>query len=190
MATKTAEKVATKLTITEGLAEIKTILKRVQSKQQFIVGNAGRVEKIKDPLENDGGSQEVLKRERQAYADLLERIVKIRGAIQQKNHDTTVAINGKTRSVTDWLTWRKEVAPHQSSLLSLLTNAVGQMKVQTRRAGNRVVSEGGQPSPEDIVLHLSETELAAEAENLEKTLGDLDGKLSLINATTTIEIPD
>jgi len=185
MATKTA-----KYTITEGLAEIKTILKRIQTKHAFIVGNVGRPEKIKDPLVKEGGSEKVVARERQAHADLLDRIVKIRGAIQKKNHEIMIVNNGKSKSLADWLSWRKEAAPHLQSLLEGLMNAVGQLKTQTRRAGARIVSEGASASPEDIILHLSETELAKEVEDLQKTLGDLDGKLSLINATTTIEIPD
>jgi len=180
----------TKTTITEGLAEIKTTLKRVASKGQFIVGNVGRPEKIKDPLAKESGSEVVVARERQAHTDLLERIVKIRGAIQKKNHETMVVVNGKSKSMADWLSWRKEAAPHLQNLLDGLMNAVGQLKTQTRRAGARIVSEGASASPEDIILHLSETELAKEVEDLQKTLGDLDGKLSLINATTTIEIPD
>jgi hypothetical protein len=179
-----------KTTITEGLAEIKTTLKRVASKGQFIVGNVGRPEKIKDPLAKESGSEVVVARERQAHTDLLERIVKIRGAIQKKNHETVVVVNGKSRSMADWLSWRKEAAPHLQSLLEGLMSAVGQLKTQTRRAGARIVSEGASASPEDIILHLSETGLAKEVEDLQKTLGDLDGKLSLINATTTIEIPD
>lgn len=53
------------ITITEALAEIKTIGKRIDSKKQFVTSHLARQDGVKDPLEKDGGSAELLKRERQ-----------------------------------------------------------------------------------------------------------------------------
>jgi hypothetical protein len=40
----------------------------------------------------------------------------------------------------------------------------------------------------EFVLHLDEKNLLEEQEDLEQTLGELDGKLSLLNATTVIDV--
>jgi hypothetical protein len=171
--------------ITEGLAEIKTILKRITKKEEFIGKNVGRLEKVKDPL---GNSTETLAREIQSHGDLLERIVKIRVAIQKKNGETRVEVNGTSHTVSEWLAWRKEVAPRLEAFLSQLANQISELKRSSHRTGARVVQDGANASPEDIVLHLDEKDLARKIEDLQKTLGDLDGKLSLINATTLIEV--
>jgi hypothetical protein len=39
------------------------------------------------------------------------------------------------------------------------------------------------------IVHLNEQALQADIEALTKTLSTLDGKLSLVNATTVVEIP-
>lgn len=44
------------LTITEALAEIKTVGKRVEKKREFIKAFLARQDGVKDPLEKDGGS--------------------------------------------------------------------------------------------------------------------------------------
>src|SRR5579863_1653454 len=63
------------LTITEALAEIKTINKRLESKRESVRNYIARDVRVRDPLEKEGGSAEFIKRERQAIIDLEERIV-------------------------------------------------------------------------------------------------------------------
>ena len=53
------------ITITEALAEIKTVGKRVEKKREFIKSFLARQDGIKDPLEKDGGSYQAIARERQ-----------------------------------------------------------------------------------------------------------------------------
>ena len=50
------------LTITEALAEIKTLEKRIQKKQEFVGSFLYRQEQFKDPLAAQGGSPAALPR--------------------------------------------------------------------------------------------------------------------------------
>lgn len=175
-------------TITEALAEVKTIGKRIQKKKEFIGQYVLRQEMVKDPLEKDGGSTKAIKEALQSIGDLEQRLINIRSAIQRSNLATSVAISGVTRSVTDWLTWRKEVAPIRQSMLAELRGSIQKMREQARMKGITVGAVASEMKPTDVVVSIDEGGLAKSAEDLEEMLGTLDGKLSLLNATTTVEI--
>lgn len=175
------------ITITEALAEIKTIGKRIEKKREFVFQFIGRQDGLKDPLEKDGGSPVVIERERQAIRDLETRIVALRRGVQRANDETAVTIAGTSRSISDWLIWRRDVAPKQREFLTKLRASVSQGRDQARRAGVSVVGPGEAASkPNDFVMNIDEVGLARETENLEQAFGDLDGQLSLKNATVSI----
>lgn len=177
------------LTITEALAELKTLDKRIEKKQQFVAQHLYRQERFKDPLERDGGSVEVLRRERQGINDLIERRIALRTAIAKSNLETTVSINGTSRCVHDWLVWKREAAPKIQQFLSTMAGGINQTREQAKKQGLTLVAPGQQASNEaDVIVHVNERELADERENLEMALGQLDGQLSLKNATTTVSV--
>lgn len=177
-----------KLTITEALAELKTIDKRLEKKREFIKGYIARQDIVKDPLEKDGGSVTAIARERQSMRDLEERKLAIRRAIAAKNMHVSIALSGQTRTIADWLVWRREVAPQRQGFLGGLRAAVQGVREQTVRKGGQVVDSGqGSGSAQDVVVNISELELAQDIEALEEALGNLDGQLSLKNATTIVE---
>lgn len=179
---------ADKMTITEALAELKTLGKRIQKKREFVASHLIRQDKFKDPLEKDGGSPKVINSERQSIADLENRSIAIRMAIAAINHHTSVTINGITHTIAEWLVWRREVAPSHQNFLLNLQAAISRARAEGRRSGASVVSRGEEAaSPNDIVVNVNEVELAEEIERLETVLGTLDGQLSLKNATTTVE---
>lgn len=178
------------LTITEALAEIKTINKRIEKKRIFVGANLVREDFLRDPLEKEGGGEEVMKRELQAISDLEERIVQIRSAINKKNQEQPLKIDSQERTIADWLVWRRDVMPsHRQALETMRSNiAAAKQKVanQVYRATN---TDGGQENkPVGIKVNLDEMELATDIEDLEKILGNLDGQLSLLNALTKVEI--
>lgn len=176
------------LTITEALAEIKTIGKRVEKKREAIQGFIGRQDGVRDPLEKEGGSVEYIKRERQAIADLDARLVALRRGIQRANDETTVTLGGKALSIADWLVWRRDVAPGERAFLHNLRATINGVRQQAVKQGAAVVAPGGEASrPQDFVINVSEQALAAESEAMEEILGALDGQLSLKNATTIIK---
>lgn len=182
------------ITITEGLAEIKTIGKRITSKQEFILQNLARPDGVKDPLTKDGGSAAVVTRERQSIVDLETRVIAIRRAIQEANIATTITVEGVSRTMADWLTWRRDVAPGQKLFLAKLRQQVAAVRAQAQRNGATVVAasaqvvQSGDMKPTDILVNIDEGALAAEGEKMEAVLGALDGQLSLKNATVTINV--
>jgi len=176
-----------KTTITEALSEIATIGKRLETRRQ----NAGtylmRDARLKDPLESDGGSQKYVTEERQAVKDLEERIVQIRTAIQKSNLSTYLKIQGVDRPVQAWLNWRREVSPGQKLFLANLRRGIDQGKKDVQSKGMKL-KEGSVGDSGDVLVALNEKDLNEDIEKLDLILGELDGKLSLTNALTTIEV--
>lgn len=175
------------LTITEALAEIQTIKKRLAKKLEFVQGHLWRMDNHRDPLEKQGGSVSAIDAERQSMADLQERLLDLRTAIAKANATTKVTINSDTRTIEEWLIWKREVAPiiqrDYTNIQTVLANARAQS--QRLKAG---LSANQSDNPIDITVHIDEQKFSAECENLEKTLGDLDGQLSLKNATVTLNL--
>lgn len=171
----------TDMTITEALAEIKTINKRLISKRDFVKKNLMRSDAMKDPMEKDGGSAAVLKAEMQSIDDLEERIVELRRAIQKANDTTDLTIEGVTQSITDWLVWRREVSDNTRSFLKSLLITIENVREQ-QRTWKSTVNE----KPADIIVNLNEKSLADDYESMDKVLGQLDGLLSLKNATVMV----
>lgn len=176
------------LTITEALAEIKTIGKRLEKRRQGVMGFIARQDGIRDPLEKDGGSVGFIAAERQAIRDLEKRIIALRRGIQRANDATTLTLGGETRTISEWLTWRREVAAGQQSFLAAIRNHINGVRSNAQRAGAAVVPAGSAAqAPSDFIINLSEADLAQDIDGIEQVLGNLDGQLSLKNATTFIE---
>lgn len=177
-----------KLTITEALAEIKTIGKRMEKKRDFVLGYLARQEGMKDPLEKDGGSAKMIEQEQQALRDLGQRVVKLRSAIAKANSVNKITCRGITETIADWITWRREVSPGYMKFLNQLRQNVQGIRSQMQKQGLNVVAPGSaEARPIDIVVNISEQALAFESERLEDILGTLDGQLSLANAVFFIE---
>lgn len=188
----TAVAAVTKLTVTEALAEIKTLQARIQKRRENIQPYLARQNAVTDPLARDmeGGSPAFIKRERQAAHDLEERLVKLRTAIQRLNLTETITIGKDTRTIAEWLTWRKEVMPGLRSFLATLRGALQKLRQEAKGRSVSVVNVEAPQAPgyQDVIVNINEVELAQEVEQLETIVGTLDGQLSLKNATTFIEV--
>lgn len=176
------------LTITEALAELKVLDKRITKKREFVASFLARQDMLKDPHEKDGGSAEVLKRELQGVADLETRIVAIRHAINDANLSTPIVVAGVSRPVGDWIIWKREVAPRRQAFLTEIANRLETLR-KTAAQKNVGVVQAGSPTaaPSDIIVNINEKDLAREREDLDAALETLDGQLSLKNATTFID---
>lgn len=175
------------LTITEALAEIKTLGKRIEKKREGIVPFLARQDGIRDPLEKDGGSLAYVAQERQGVGDLTQRVIVLRRGIQKANDTTTIILGGTSRTISEWLTWRREVAPGEQAFLAKLRSTLNGVRNEAKRQGSSVVGAAGvAQQPQDFIVNISEQALSAEIEMLEETLGALDGQLSLKNATVPI----
>ena len=170
------------ITITEALAEIKTITKRLETKRQFVASNIARPAQIIDPFASEGGSVEKLRREMQAITDLTQRQVHLRRGIAKANESTTCTVCGKSATIAQWLTWRKEIAPgHKHFLSTILTNIRG---IRGWKPTPQQISADG--TPPQFTYNVDESAVTKELEHIEEVLGTLDGQLSLLNATTPI----
>lgn len=176
------------ITITEALAELKTIDKRLVKKREFVLTYLLRQEMFKDPLEKDGGSISAIRRELQAIGDLEERRIVIRRAIQQANEANSVSVGKFTRSIADWLVWRREVAPTHAQFLAGIRQKIEQARQEAARKGAALTPAAEVAKPNDVIVNVNEQELARQIEELEETLGKLDGQLSLKNATLFIDV--
>jgi hypothetical protein len=184
-----------KITITEALQEIKTIGNRLNKKRDSVAAYVGRDARVLDPLMKDGGAPAFIAGERQAINDLEKRIVSIRTAIQRSNLASNLSIGQITKTVAEWLTWRREISKDQKTFLDHLVKGIAKIRTDTQMKGGRVVgtavaiTEGmGANDPPQIIINIDERELIRQQEELEETLGTLDGKLSLFNATTVIDV--
>lgn len=183
-----------KLTITEALAELKTIAKRLEKKRLSVLPYLARDLRVKDPFENKGGSEAFIKAERQGIYDLSERVIKIRSSIQKVNLETSVLIGGHTRSISDWLTWRREIAEGEKNFVVQLSTGLRNFRTELQRKGGQVRPSGAQPdnydpaAPPEMVVNVDEKLLLEQQETIEIVLGELDGKLSLLNATTFVDV--
>lgn len=181
-----------KITITEALAELKVIDKRLEKKKQFVLENLARPEAIKDPMDKDGITQaEAVKRERQAITDLEERKIAIRREIANTNAATNITVSGMVRTIADWLIWRREVAGHRSNFLDRMNNQLQGVRQQALTQGSRLFQAdkvGDDVKQTDVLVNISELELASEMEEHDAILETLDGQLSLKNATTKISV--
>jgi len=174
-------------TVTEALAEIKTLDKRVGKKRAFILDNLLRQEQIKDPLAKGGGQEAVIKTEMQSMADLLDRQERLRARINKSNLVTTIEISTITKSIAGWIIWKREIAPGQDEFMSDVMAKLRQIRERGRREGVNLTRDTEQARPTDFIVNVDEQKLAQSSEHLEDLLGKLDGALSLKNATTFIE---
>lgn len=181
-----------RLTVTEALAEIKTLGNRIAKRRENIQPYLFRQRMVEDPLAGDleGGSVEFIRRERQGAADLEERLVALRTAIQAMNQRETITIDGETRTIAAWLTWRKEILPGQRSFLQALRNKIDAVRKEAgqKQVGIVNVDASSNAKYADVLVNVSEANLARDIEHLELVVGTLDGQLSLKNATTTLEV--
>lgn len=177
------------MTITEALAELKTLKARVEKKQQFVIENCVRPGMIVDPMAKEGGQESRVTQERQAIRDLLKRIEAVRLAIMQKNLATELEVLGEKRSVQGWLTWRRDIAPVIQTFTKGLADRVRTARTpQAWKGINMTNHEELQKWLSAVIVNVSELEVQKDWERLAEVLGTLDGKLSLHNATNTIDV--
>lgn len=170
-------------TVTEALADIKTIASRIERKRTIIAGVLLRPNVVIDPHAATGGSEKLVASEFQAIDDLLKRIVTIRTAIQKSNLATDLTIEGETRTIMGWLAWRKEVLPIQRDLLARTRDSIA----QARRTWSQK-DQADDAVKNGLFVAVNEGDLHKSIEKIETQASMLDGQLSLLNATTFIDV--
>ncbi len=175
------------MTITEAMAEIILIKKKLEKKRTTIGENLTRYEHMKDPFEESGGSSTMIREEFQSINDLEDKLVRIRTAIAKANLDTELTVEGELRSMAGWLAWRRDVADARRQHLKI---ASGSLAVEMKRVAERPQVTKDERSGETFLVKLIANwelkDLNAKAERVETISQRLDGLLSLKNATVMI----
>jgi hypothetical protein len=177
------------ITITEALAEVPTLVKRIDKKQKFVIDFLSRPAGLRDPLEKDGGSEVLVAQTLQSIKDLEQRLIDIRSCIARANAANSITIGNRERTITDWLTWRREVAEGQRNRLASMANTLRAVRQKAQSQGGKTTDNQAESAPTDWIVNVNEKDLSDQIEALETTLGALDGQLSLKNATITITLP-
>jgi hypothetical protein len=183
----------TRLTITEALGDIKTINSRLDTHHAFInqPNLLARPGLMRDPLEKEGGSAAIIAKRLQSSRDLRLRLLNLRSAILRANQAATLTVEGITRTIADWIVWRRELAPKEKMHWDQIAITLGRIRNEAQsRKGTLKGEQQQDATQQDIILHVSELEIQEERERLEKILGTLDQQLSLKNATTFVEVAD
>lgn len=175
----------TQITLTEALAEIKLIEKKVESKKQFVLGNLYRFKHMNDPL-IDGKVK--LASEMQAIQDLYGRHVVIRGKIAEANLANKITIGDQTHSIHTWLTWKREVAEKHRDIFKTVHVALKAAMDTAGRQPQVYKDDTGTIHVFEIVTNLDYQDYVKKHEETQDVIEKLDGLLSLKNATVTIEI--
>lgn len=175
-------------TITEALAELKTLTSRIAKKREHSSHYILRDNRAVDPLISEGGSEAFVDREWQAVRDLESRFIAIRRAIAEANLKTSITIGDFTLCITDWLTWRRDIAPARVAYLRNIHASIQRARKEAQNLVNKTENNPPGMLPPALLININEASLMKTMETVDQTLSELDGKLSLINATTTIDI--
>lgn len=174
-----------KTTITEALAEIKLITKKMEQKASFIRQNLVRAAHVPDPL---GDSKGKLESEAQSYIDLGTRIINIRHAISKANLECEITVGDTTQTIADWLIWKREIAQNKFKLFDHIQSALKTSIDQASKSPQAYLDAEGKHKFVELVTNLSYPEYAEKSQKVQDQLAKLDGLLSLKNATITIEV--
>lgn len=167
-----------RITVAEALGELAQIDQRLATKQQLIESFLVRDAALHDPLRNEGGTLSALAQEKAGLAALRERKVLLSRAIQTINAQTTLTFKDITRSIADWMAWKRDVLPTRTKFLQQLRGWIMWARSVPRTKAGAVVAQ------------IDEKSLLEEIELLEEVQGWLQGQLNLKNAILTLDVPE
>lgn len=175
------------MTITEALAELKLITKKVEKKKEVVKQNLTTFEHLPDAFKEDGGVKEMVKREMQAIADHYERLVRIRASIGVKNAETSVMVEGVSKTISQWLAWKESVKDPLSALLAEIQNGVNTaVKSNAQRPMVTANEQTKEVNLAKLMINVDMGHVNKSIETIISITEKLDGQLSLKNATTVV----
>lgn len=177
------------LTITEALSEINLINKKITNAKENVYMHSTRVEHMKDPFEKEGGSQAFVQSQMQSIEDLKKRLIKIRSSILKANLENELEIDGTKMTISEWLTWKKEVAKDSTEFYS---KAFRDCKHKLDRQENAPQVFKDELTNEvkciKVIPNVDYAKCLEMTSKLDEVYQKLDGKLSLKNATIIVEV--
>lgn len=177
-----------KTTITEALSEINLIKKKIDSNKETITNNLTRVKHVKDPFESDGGTANLIKQKIQSIASLFVRLEKIKGAIAQANLMNEITIGENTKTIFDWLTWKRDISKDHLAFLNQISANVTNQIASNSRNPQVFKDESGNTQLVEVISNVDLSDILRKREIMTEQIEKLDGQLSLKNATIMIEV--
>lgn len=177
-----------KITITEALAEVKLIDKKVAKKKEIVLSNVVRARHAKDPFERDGGSEQYLTREIQAITDLERRKVKLREAISTANLNNSLTIGERTDTIHNWIVWKREIAKSSGEFAKQIHVGIKSHMTSSSSKPQVYQDDEGKQKIVEWVYGLDYPIYIAKDQQHQSYLDELDGKLSLLNARIEVEV--
>jgi hypothetical protein len=171
--------------LAEALTSIKTDKKKWETDKNFVMANVVRDDRLKDSLEAQGGTKTVLQRTLQSMEDHETQIVAKLYAIQGANREVKLTIGSKTKSVGEWIIWRREVAPMREKRFNELLSRIEQSKQMVNNP-RYVAAAPGQDLK--VLVEIDEKKLLDTMKEHQDIMGAIDSKLSVLNATTGIVV--
>lgn len=177
-----------KMTITEALSEVNLIKKKVVAARDVVKTNLARPKHVKDPFEKDGGTAAVIDRQVQSIYDLTARLERIRGAVSSANLANTITVGEQTKTIFDWLTWKREVAEDQKSFVGFVYTQTKNLLDNAARNPQAWKDEEGKTHLVELQSNVDLGAWLRKQEIVVEMVERLDGLLSLKNATITVEV--
>lgn len=176
------------MTITEALSEINLVQKKIQKKQETVLANLVKPKHVKDQLEAQGGSKQFIQSEVQAVSDLTRRLVMLRGSIAKANIENSITVSGKTDTIHNWLTWKRDVAQKQIDFYNKTHITVKHELDKLMRQPQVYKDDAGTTHLLEVEPNVEYGDYVKKAEETQEAFDKLDGQLSLKNATITVTI--
>lgn len=177
-----------KMTITEALSEINLIKKKLEHKKKNTLTLLIKPDHTPDIYATEGGTPVFLKREFQSIDDLYRRFIKIRSAISKANIENDITLGERTQSIHDWLTWKREISKDETNFVNtVVTQTKGQLD-EIGKSPRCFNDTEGKPQLLKVSAMVDYTSFVKKQEELAVLFEQLDGKLSLKNATIIVSI--
>lgn len=178
----------TEITITEALAEVNLIKNKIDSKKAYTKSLLYRGSHQMDGFADKGGADKVYTAEEQSIRDLRSRLVKIRAAISKANIETQIQIGDESRTIFDWLTWKRECYQDEATQLQIQINELQQLDAREKSRPEVWKDEKGDTQIVRYVRNVSLADLQKRLETITDKFNRLDGQLSLKNATVRVTV--
>ena len=168
-----------KMTIAQGLKEMKLIDQKVAKRQGVLRGHCARPSDKKDLYE--GKQTEKITALRQSIVDLIWRKGRIRSAVQKANLATDVTWKTKTYKLADIVYLKKEAAGALQRTLQMLDHNMVERDVEMRKKGDT-------NSTLEVILHYDPVEKERALEAHMDLMSNLDVLIDQANHNTFIEV--
>lgn len=154
----------------------------------MVLANLAKFKHVPDPYEKQGGGAQANLNELQSIRDLGQRLIRLRTAISQANISNSISINGHERSIHDWLTWKREVAPVKLKFIQDLASKTKQNMDHFAKSPQVYKDEAGTTHLVEFQSNIDYADVLKESEIIGDCLEKLDGQLSMKNARIEIDI--